>query len=594
MRLIDLQGTPFAYICFEIDREKTLLARNTHPDRHISQAPLPVVKMAQSQPQVLRLGSVGKFHSVPGQWPRRLLHIPTMTSLERQPGNIYGDEREPAYSILTYTWGRWRRSDGPRLAVAGVTWPIPAIDEQAAFTVASFRRVIEKMGATTQFAWIDIACIDQADYAVKMDEIGRQVGIFANAAHVYAWLWRRPSAALQEALDEVVRCSIYLTPVSLDHVLDCDVLELLKRLGESIREVLDDWWFSSLWTLQESILRRDAVILGQEGEPLKYDESEKFTHMLNRFIYSSLWHIHYQLTFVNNTTVDRFQEPPVRAVADVICQQIEEAGYSISPFATNPNLQYAAAATRNTSHSLDRIYGILSIYNLHVGATVPGADASRVYSFEELEDEFAATLNAFSPLLAQLFVHTKEPRKDRSWQITQKIRIPHCLTFYDEKDTTFEDCEITATPRGCAQIKGKVCGLAEVLSAWRSMRLKGRASFHFNIIIDDYICKEHERLPYFGNEDKPQQDQNTENSMVTATVLLQEYTPEGLSVYLLGCRDVQKIAPTFVGLLLLHGVADRRRCQRLGICVWDRKKDSDWERLGVCQPQWIPFHGELY
>lgn len=59
------------------------------------------------------------------------------------------------------------------------------------------------MGQSTTWAWIDVACIDQANYAVKMDEIGQQVGIFANAARVYAWLWRLPGHEMQAAMDAV-------------------------------------------------------------------------------------------------------------------------------------------------------------------------------------------------------------------------------------------------------------------------------------------------------------------------------------------------------------------------------------------------------
>lgn len=48
-----------------------------------------------------------------GDWPRRLLHVPTMTSFEWAPGNYYGSTQEPSYNATSYTWGRWaaRRRD---------------------------------------------------------------------------------------------------------------------------------------------------------------------------------------------------------------------------------------------------------------------------------------------------------------------------------------------------------------------------------------------------------------------------------------------------------------------------------------------------
>ena len=71
---------------------------------------------------------------VPRAWPLRLLHIPSMTSREWKPGNVYGPDTEPNYSILSYTWGRFQVADGPRLAIKGIDWQVPSIDESY-FTV---------------------------------------------------------------------------------------------------------------------------------------------------------------------------------------------------------------------------------------------------------------------------------------------------------------------------------------------------------------------------------------------------------------------------------------------------------------------------
>jgi hypothetical protein len=44
-------------------------------------------------------------------WPRRLHHLPTLTSYAWQPGNIYGGLERPQYNAITYTWGRFRLSN---------------------------------------------------------------------------------------------------------------------------------------------------------------------------------------------------------------------------------------------------------------------------------------------------------------------------------------------------------------------------------------------------------------------------------------------------------------------------------------------------
>lgn len=205
-----------------------------------------------------------RWKLVEGEWSRRLLHIPIMTSIERQDGNYYGDHHEPLYNILTYTWGRWCVPNGPRLKVQGTSWTIPAVDESM-FTVENFYKVIQKLGEVNQFAWTDIACIDQENYTVKMAEIGRQVAIFANANRVCAWLWRQPTNALQSSLDNIFYCSAHLQSGYREE-LDGDLRAVLENLKGSLDLLFDGWWFSSLWTLQEGVLRSNAMLLSRNGD----------------------------------------------------------------------------------------------------------------------------------------------------------------------------------------------------------------------------------------------------------------------------------------------------------------------------------------
>lgn len=50
----------------------------------------------------------------PRQWPRRLLHVPTMTSHQRYREDTYNGEKAPSYNVLSYTWGRFQQP-GPGL-----------------------------------------------------------------------------------------------------------------------------------------------------------------------------------------------------------------------------------------------------------------------------------------------------------------------------------------------------------------------------------------------------------------------------------------------------------------------------------------------
>ena len=112
-----------------------------------------------------------------GNWPRRLLHVPSLISHEWQPGNVYGGVAAPLYNAISYTWGRWRLTEMEKrhvqaLEVHGVSWPIPRVDP-AKFTADQLKSVLEKERISTprymtkkryqivEFVWLDIACIGQ-------------------------------------------------------------------------------------------------------------------------------------------------------------------------------------------------------------------------------------------------------------------------------------------------------------------------------------------------------------------------------------------------------------------------------------------------
>lgn len=180
--------------------------------------------------------------------PRRLLHIPTMTSVERESEDVYLGKQKPVYSILTYTWGRWSSPDGARLNIAGTTWKIPAV---ICFTPDDLRRVLITMSdsGAVEFAWIDIACIDQEDEAVKMDEIGRQAGIFANASQAYVWLWTLEHDLLDTSILDIRSFSAHQAPplFSSDGKERTDFASAFVKLERAVHSIFEDYWFYSLW-----------------------------------------------------------------------------------------------------------------------------------------------------------------------------------------------------------------------------------------------------------------------------------------------------------------------------------------------------------
>ncbi|KAL8670778.1 MAG: hypothetical protein Q9168_004700 [Polycauliona sp. 1 TL-2023] len=145
-----------------------------------------------------------------GRWPRRLLHVPSMTSLEWQPGNIYGDHVAPVYSAVSYTWGRYDLDrPGTRrqrqfkkvkgIEIMGIDWAIPRINPAEQFSVGQFYNLIQNAckpikdgDVSVEFLWLDVACIDQNDGPQKMAEIGRQAVIFEGAHRTPPLLLQQP------------------------------------------------------------------------------------------------------------------------------------------------------------------------------------------------------------------------------------------------------------------------------------------------------------------------------------------------------------------------------------------------------------------
>ena len=82
-----------------------------------------------------------------GRWPRRLLHIPSMTSHECQPRDLYGNVYSPQYNAIAYTWGRFREIDTslqvPILDVNGIEWSILMI-KPVHFVVAKLSVAIQR------------------------------------------------------------------------------------------------------------------------------------------------------------------------------------------------------------------------------------------------------------------------------------------------------------------------------------------------------------------------------------------------------------------------------------------------------------------
>lgn len=521
-----------------------------------------------------------EFQSVEKYWPRRLLHIPTMTSVEKSGFNTYGTAREPKYSILTYIWGRFedRTSDPlpPRLPVIGVTWKIPAIQKEY-FTAEDFQRVVNRVGEDgVEWAWIDIACIDQNDTPDKTDEIGRQASIFNNAKNVFVWLWKIPANTLKTGIDNLNEYGpeLWFRNTSAAKT-SLTTYELVDRLYRAFEIIFGDPWFSSLWTLQEVILRNDACVLSAEGDSIPLDsKSDVFlTMFINtcQNIYNSLKELTLDINQANirngrledeeQRTLDRVEE---------IKKKILGAGFYFL-FTDNPNVQYGIAQHRRTTYSEDRVYAIMQIYNLRVGKSIRPDDNP---SLGELIDEFALAINSKCPILGQAFIHTARPESGKSWRITEASRVPASLMVY--KDAHPESQVVQKSP-SCVVAIGKCCPFPNLIQLARKWKNPLDSDITFQLVLDDYVKEPWDEASGFTTISRSF-DKDT-SWLRHSTILSSQFGQQNLFVFLLGDIRAEWSMPrhTFerkhVGLLLRREERSVRDGQdvafeRLGLCSW--------------------------
>ncbi|KAL8365223.1 hypothetical protein RB595_004159 [Gaeumannomyces hyphopodioides] len=543
-----------------------------------------------------------RFHTVEDYWPRRLLHIKTRKSIVRHTSNEYQDpesgevHREPRFSILTYTWGRWelkrQGKTGPALEVH-TDWEIPAIDPEH-FTVDAFDKVITALGAggTIQWVWLDVACIDQREESPDMaEEIGHQASIFNKAARVYAWLSHLSTAELASSTAGITEYGLEIR----DHI-DCGktgsdnaLHESTAHLKAALQTFFSDPWFSSLWTLQEIVLARDAIALSREAEAVRWDKDHYlfFVMIINvcQNIYQDMQDLERKARQSTQRSMysQAMAAPPdphaATLAADVgfIKDLLLRAGFYYL-FSDNPNVQYGTAKYRQTLRDEDRIYAITQIYNLKVGKSArPTQDPSLHPKLDELQIEFAAAINQRCPILGQFFSHTSELVPENTWCITTSSTVPdHLMTYRDPRP----QCQFLPHGLGVAKVRGRYCQLFELYNLLKKSRADN-SSDTFELFLDQYVLKALHYRPEFAAKVRLGWD----NSFCIPG-LNETCGRQNMSVILLGDlkgvpsperKDLQRIR---FGLLV-------SQVKPGGVPHLEEQRDAFYYRYGVCS--WMEY-----
>lgn len=209
-------------------------------------------------------------------WPNRLLDVRTMTSYPRTGKAVYNGITEPAYNIISYTWGRYEDHDETSgaepldVTIKDGTWKLPVINPSRQdngrggsvypFSMQELECVLRVVAQGVDFVWLDIACVNQSSSLEKAKEFGKQASIFKRATKAFIWLWEHDEESLMQCVEDFS----YI----VEKLADCrhrPPAKLVDIANNAINDFLDDSFFSSLWTLQESFLRNDAILVSRSG-----------------------------------------------------------------------------------------------------------------------------------------------------------------------------------------------------------------------------------------------------------------------------------------------------------------------------------------
>ncbi|KAJ9609816.1 hypothetical protein H2200_006145 [Cladophialophora chaetospira] len=512
------------------------------------------------------------------KWPRRLLHVPTMTSHKWQPENCYNGVKSPECSIVIYTWGRWRirdpQSTVDALVVHEVPWDIPKVDPDH-FTAEQFKQVLHLVaensekgyttGEPSPFVWIDVACIPQRrNSRVADSEIGRQARIFRGARSAYVWLTTADPVELGRAFSK----SSDKQPQNVAKTLDV------------LCKLLEDPWFGSMWTLQESYIQQAAYVMTNSGLCNISERKRPLDLFYARGVATDLFEREDYEDDEMMERLARFRDLWFRAGLQ-------------GPLSTSPVQVLACARFRTTEYELDRVYGIMQIFGdeFRVGKTRvarSGCEAMTPPSFTlpELEDELGALILEKFPSTSQLFQHDTPPLAGKAWRICGAASVPRQLGFASgsfndglsmlNKEVYFPkpDCTLGTLDRDStkwATFQGKVSPFEKIVICTRSSQFMPIWT-EFHLYLDAGL------------------DFSAMNGAGVNQVL-QHFEPDSLMVLLLSVRENWEVGRTihFDGLLLLKPGDEALKAQRVRR-EWQPNMEHPghqaWARIGVCQMVW--------
>ncbi|RYP55141.1 hypothetical protein DL768_000260 [Monosporascus sp. mg162] len=330
---------------------------------------------------------------MPPVFPNRLVGLDGATFVTSHPC--------PEYVVISYTWGRWKRKTRDRdTQVRGGHWMVPAND---LFTRGDLDAAIRNIAGESNI-WVDVLCIPQDDSAEMAAEIGKQSEIFRLASRAAVWLCSGGEEALVEICSAVPEETYMIPPDVLALHNPENIAEARRRLAlvANLPGLIP--WTTSLWTLQESALRVDAVFYSKVGFPLCHQGTGN--PITIRHLISTLQAIHegLEMLFTSGRVPSQgiLDQPEAWNMCEedvaLVFQALDAVNLiSLHKLANmNASELLLACAHRVCQRPHDRAYGIMGA----IGVTVPvnySADPSAIMNvfLVELHNTVPAEMQAF-------------------------------------------------------------------------------------------------------------------------------------------------------------------------------------------------------
>lgn len=299
-----------------------------------------------------------------------------------------------------------------------------------------------------------------------MEESGRQASIFKGARRAYIWLNKHEPETLNYHVQSLMHCAYNFAQGSVG------ALQAAEEMLGSIFNVLEDPWLSSLWTLQESVLQRHAILLDKRGGPVTthgaWTGESACTELMDISGACAIARKSIDQAMKEESGADHNgSSSPQPGRLQSLRTIVDNSGIDLT-LCPNPYIQYAAARFRKTSLPKDRIYAIMQIYGYRLSKSATSGEMQH-FSLEDLELQFLTTLTFQSVVLSQAFQHSKRPEAGQSWCITNPIRVPQRLhNIVVHNQFLSSACKISVRKKHEAYFEGAACTLRELLDFWNS------------------------------------------------------------------------------------------------------------------------------